>query len=86
MARVTGSFGKLCHIDRSLGLLHAVGEFDNDSVVVCMSFWLDASPFMKKWGDFIKIDKWIPFHKPCYSNGIDDVMGKLCWNAVRNKS
>lgn len=38
MARVTGSFGKLCHIDRSLGLLHAVGEFDNDSVVVCMSF------------------------------------------------
>lgn len=38
VVRVTGSFGKLCHIDRSLGLLHAVGEFDNDSVVVCMSF------------------------------------------------
>jgi len=49
VVRVTGSFGKLCHLDQSLGLLHAVGEVDNDSVVVDMYVFLTrCSSFYEK--------------------------------------
>jgi hypothetical protein len=45
VVRVTGSFGKLCRLDQSLGLFHGVGDVDNDCVVDIYVFLISESPF-----------------------------------------